>query len=119
MHAHIVQRFRIVGFSLLVSVIAWNVILLFPTCLTAGTRTPLDKQIEALLMKFKGAVGIYAKDLKRNRIYQYHATEMFPTASVFKVPVMIESFAACPQERSSSMNGEESRAEFRSMAAAS
>jgi beta-lactamase class A len=86
------QRFRIIRFSALVPVIAWNIILLFSTSLTAWTKSPLDQQIEALLMNFRGSVGIYAKDLNRNRIYQYHATEVFPTASVFKVPVMIELF---------------------------
>ena len=56
------QRFRMVGFSALVSVIAWNIILLSPTSLTAWTKSPLDEQIEALLMNFRGSVGIYAKD---------------------------------------------------------
>lgn len=52
----------------------------------------LAAEIERTIGDFKGAVGIFAKDLTSGRRFERDADALFPTASVFKVPVMIELF---------------------------
>ena len=52
----------------------------------------LDAAVRVSLWDFKGSVGIYAEDLNSGRIYGRNEDDLFPTASVFKVPVMIEFF---------------------------
>ncbi len=52
----------------------------------------LAEEIRRSIGDFKGSVGIYAKDLATGRSFELHADELFATASVFKVPVMIELF---------------------------
>jgi beta-lactamase class A len=42
--------------------------------------------------KFPGRIGIYVKDLSTGRDWQYHADDIFPSASLIKVPVMIGVF---------------------------
>ena len=52
----------------------------------------LHAQVRSLLRPFRGSVGIYAEDLSGSKQYAYQANDLFPTASVFKVAVMIELF---------------------------
>ena len=52
----------------------------------------LHSQVRTLLRPFQGSVGVYAEDLAGGKQYTYQADEIFPTASVFKVAVMIELF---------------------------
>lgn len=52
----------------------------------------LNSKVLKLAEGFKGSVGIYAKDLNSQKVYAYHADDLFATASVFKVPLMIELF---------------------------
>ena len=52
----------------------------------------LHSQVRSLLRPFQGSVGIYAEDLAGGKQYAYQADDIFPTASVFKVAVMIELF---------------------------
>ncbi|NWG14350.1 MAG: serine hydrolase [Acidobacteria bacterium] len=52
----------------------------------------LAEEIQRAIGDFRGSVGIYAKDLETERCFELHADELFATASVFKVPVMIELF---------------------------
>jgi beta-lactamase class A len=60
--------------------------------LTAGaqrTDLRLQKQIEQLLSGFHGRVGVYVRDLKKNRIAGVNADTLFPTASIVKIPILI------------------------------
>ena len=52
----------------------------------------LHSQVRSLLRPFRGSVGIYAEDLSGTKQFAYQADDLFPTASVFKVAVMIELF---------------------------
>ena len=52
----------------------------------------LHSRVRSLLRPFRGSVGIYAEDLSGSKQYAYQADDLFPTASVFKVAVMIELF---------------------------
>jgi beta-lactamase class A len=53
------------------------------------TDKVLEKQIAGLISGFRGTVGIYVHDLKKDRIASYNADTIFPTASVVKIPIMI------------------------------
>ena len=49
----------------------------------------LQKKIEALIQGFHGDIGIYAKDIKKNKVVAINADSIFPTASMVKVPILI------------------------------
>ncbi len=53
------------------------------------TDKKLQRQIESLIEGYKGDIGVYVHDLKKNRIVAVHADTVFPTASMVKVPIMI------------------------------
>jgi beta-lactamase class A len=61
-------------------------------CITSNaqkTDKELQNQIEVLVKGFHGTAGIYVHDLKKNRIAEYNADTVFPTASIVKIPIMI------------------------------
>lgn len=70
---------------------------IFLLCLLIGciqlnaqkTDKKLQHQIETLLQGFRGDIGVYVHDLKKNRVAAVHADTIFPTASMVKVPIMI------------------------------
>ena len=62
------------------------------TCHVVPENEDLDAAVRASLWDFKGSVGVYAEDLNSGWIYGQNEDDLFPTASVFKVPVMIEFF---------------------------
>lgn len=49
----------------------------------------LQAHIESLIQGFNGEVGVYVKDLRRGTIASVRADELFPTASIVKVPILI------------------------------
>lgn len=53
------------------------------------THKKLQLEIEKLVKGFNGEVGIYIKSLKTNKVAQYNADSIFPTASMVKVPILI------------------------------
>ncbi len=50
------------------------------------------EQLDNCAAAFPGRIGFVVKDLATGAVYQYHPTERFPTASVFKVPILFELF---------------------------
>jgi beta-lactamase class A len=58
----------------------------------AESTHDLPQQIEARIGDFRGDIGIYAKNLHTGKSFSRNADERFPTASVCKVPVMVELF---------------------------
>lgn len=50
--------------------------------------TSLGKMAE----RYPGRVAIYLKDMKSGRTWTHHADDLFPSASLIKVPVMIAAF---------------------------
>lgn len=48
--------------------------------------------MERLADAFTGRAGFYVKDLDSGAGYEYHADDRFPTASVFKVSVMVKLY---------------------------
>ncbi|MBL0884390.1 MAG: serine hydrolase [Chitinophagaceae bacterium] len=71
---------RIFFFCLLIGCIQLN---------AQKTDKKLQQQIESLIEGYKGDIGVYVHDLKRNRVVAVHADTIFPTASMVKVPIMI------------------------------
>jgi len=61
---------------------------------TADDRewSQMASQLEKLAVKFPGRMGIFLKDLKTGREWAYHADELFPSASLVKVPIMASVF---------------------------
>ena len=58
-----------------------------------------SQEIDRLLMSCKARIGVYLKDLNSGVIYEHAADDLFPTASICKVPVMVELFNQAHQGR--------------------
>ena len=48
----------------------------------------LEKQLQALIVGFKGDIGIYVHNLKNHRQVAIQADTIFPTASIVKIPIL-------------------------------
>ena len=49
----------------------------------------LQSEIEILIKGFNGDIGIYIKDIKRNKVVAINSDSIFPTASMVKIPILI------------------------------
>ncbi len=49
-------------------------------------------ELSKMAEKYPGRVSIYLKDLKSGRTWMHHPDDLFPAASLIKVPVMIAAF---------------------------
>lgn len=81
-----------IRFSMLAKRILYIVIstLLFnPSVAQSKKDKRLQKKIEAILTGFQGDIGVYVKDIRRNRIVAINADTVFPTASMVKIPILI------------------------------
>ncbi|MBC8086509.1 MAG: serine hydrolase [Phycisphaerae bacterium] len=69
---------------------------LTPSAHSAPERRDADLQakLEALITGFKGDVGIYVHHLKTGATASIRANEVFPTASMIKVPILVGTFDA-------------------------
>lgn len=69
----------------------FTLFLFFTLSLSAFSQTKTDKKLTKLIHElvkgFNGDVGIYVKHLKTGKIAEYHANDIFPTASMIKVPI--------------------------------
>jgi len=52
----------------------------------------LEAKLQQLVTPFQGTVGIYVRNLKTGRYAAIRADEVFPTASMIKVPIMLTLF---------------------------
>ena len=52
----------------------------------------LEASLQRLVDPFQGTVGIYVRNLKTGRYAAIRADELFPTASMIKVPIMLTLF---------------------------
>jgi len=57
-----------------------------------STMEVLRNQIENVARSLEGTIGIYVKDLDTREDAGINQDEVFPTASVFKIPVLIELY---------------------------
>lgn len=52
----------------------------------------LVRRLAAQSIGFDGRVAVFLKDLQKGRVWAYHADDLFPSASLIKVPIMISVF---------------------------
>ncbi|WP_270087544.1 serine hydrolase [Sphingobacterium sp. SYP-B4668] len=52
----------------------------------------LTKKLTEAIAEFKGEVGIYVKKINSDKEVAIHADEIFPTASIVKVPILVGLF---------------------------
>ena len=53
------------------------------------TDKKLTRKIQQILVGFRGEVGIYVHDLRKNKTVAINADSIFPTASMVKIPILI------------------------------
>ena len=53
------------------------------------TDKSLESKINDLLSSYNGEIGIYVKDLHKNKIVAINSNAIFPTASIVKIPILI------------------------------
>ena len=61
----------------------------------------IQQKIEDWAAGFNGRIGVSALNLQSNETYEYHADELFPTASVIKLGVLVTLMAQCETGQSS------------------
>lgn len=49
----------------------------------------LTKQIQELIKGFRGDIGVYVHDLRKNKVVAINADTVFPTASMVKIPILV------------------------------
>ncbi len=52
----------------------------------------LTRSLATMAAGYRGRVGIYIRDIKNDRTWTYHADDLFPSASLIKVPIMASVF---------------------------
>lgn len=92
------SHMRIASGVLAITCLAWSV-----TGGAQNTRERPDKKLEskleALTKSVRGDVGIYVRHLKSGRTAAIRADEVFPTASMIKVPILVGTFDAINRGR--------------------
>ena len=63
-----------------------------------GSTFPTEKP-DRITADFHGRIGFYIEDLTSGITHQHNETQRFPTASVCKIPVMIELFRQVEEGR--------------------
>jgi beta-lactamase class A len=64
-----------------------------------GVSPQISEQVQSLITKFPGTVGIDAVNLKTGATFSFHADDPVPTASTIKLPIMIELFYEASEGR--------------------
>lgn len=52
----------------------------------------MTRELDQMAARYPGRVSIYLKDFKTGRTWTHHPDDLFPAASLIKVPVMIAAF---------------------------
>ena len=66
------------------------IFILFSALVTAQKKdNTLEKKLKETVQGFKGDLGIYVYDLKKNKIAEINGDTLFPTASMIKVPILV------------------------------
>ena len=63
-----------------------------------GAKFSTEK-LDQIAVDFRGRIGFYVEDLTTGATHQHNETQRFPTASVCKIPVMIELFRQVEEGR--------------------
>ncbi|WP_054259016.1 serine hydrolase [Propionispora sp. 2/2-37] len=73
-----------------VTIVIFILLTVFSTNVLAATS--LHKEIENDLRGFQGRVGVYAKNLKTGKTFQFNQNTVFPTASTSKLVVALATY---------------------------
>jgi beta-lactamase class A len=60
--------------------------------LASGGEPPLESRLMPLIQSHKGKVALAVKGLKSGEAFAYHDDDPMPTASLIKLPVMVEAY---------------------------
>jgi beta-lactamase class A len=66
---------------------------------TPSRDAALEARLQQLVTPFQGTVGIYVRNLRTGRYAAIRADEVFPTASMIKVPIMLTLFQQIEEGR--------------------
>ena len=69
-----------------------NVFLLLTLICAADPNPTLESRLAPLAKAHEGKVAIAVKHLETGETYYYNADEVMPTASLIKLPVMVETY---------------------------
>lgn len=72
-----------------------------PVDFKAGAWREMTAELGRLAGRYRGRVAIFLKDLKTNETWTYHPDDLFPSASLIKVPVMASAFYRIQEGRMS------------------
>ncbi len=61
-------------------------------------NSPLQSRLEKLVKSFNGDVGVYVRHLPSGETASLHADNLFPTASLIKVPILLKIFDLIEQK---------------------
>ena len=64
-------------------------VLLNPSFAQSKKDKKLQRRIESLVKGFNGDIGVFVKDIRKNKIVAINADSVFPTASMVKIPILI------------------------------
>src|SRR5512146_259293 len=68
-----------------------RLLILILALVSTATAADLQKDLDALASQYQGKVAFFAKDLKTGQTVAVDADEPVQTASVIKLPIMIEA----------------------------
>ncbi len=63
------------------------------SAITPEAWTQLTERLKKMVSHHRGNVAIYLQDLKTGQTWTYHPNELFPAASLIKLPIMIAVFS--------------------------
>ncbi|MHC4402343.1 MAG: serine hydrolase [Planctomycetota bacterium] len=66
---------------------------------STSAAAPLDATLPPVLKSHRGRVAVAVKHLKTGVEFEYRATERMPTASLIKLPVMIEAYRQAAEDK--------------------
>lgn len=69
-----------------------SLLLAGPDSATAQALAQVRPALEARIARHQGVVGLFAKDLTTGETLSINGGEQFPSASVIKVPILVELF---------------------------
>ena len=68
-------------------------------CATPVSAADLEARISPLVKEHKGKVAVAVKNLKTGESFYLHADDAMPTASLIKLPIMVETYWQAKEEK--------------------
>jgi beta-lactamase class A len=76
------------------NILRYSIVLISLCCCSLSSFTQsvdakLERMLREIVSGFHGDVGVFVKDIRRNKIATINADTLFPTASMVKIPILI------------------------------